>query len=189
MSFVSLPFAPRVYSGAVQGARLGLREFVALALLGIAVAVAWPFLNPNAGAGEPRPVQLGSGPLDTPSASASSPVLSSWTVEAWALAGGGRIFFEEEQRLDIDFVGRPWEVRAQATITLPFPGQWVLLFEHEQPFTVTIDGVAYAVDGGGPGQQSRVVFQHEGGAAMVRVVSQAVDGRLRLRLLAVQPSP
>jgi len=167
--------------------RVGAREVAALALLAIAVAIAWPFLNPNGGSGEPRPVELGTGTAG-PFAAATAPA-PVWTIEARTLDGGRTVSSDESPVLDVDWRDRPWALRARSILVLPSPGLWNLVFEHEQPFTVPIDGAAFAIEGGAPGQQASVVFQYAGTPAVVEVTSEAVDGRLRLRLVTILRVP
>jgi hypothetical protein len=168
----------------VSRPRFGAREAAAIALLALAVVIAWPFLDPNGEAGQPRPVELG----DTPTPAATAP-LPQWRVEILTLAGEPADMVFEGEDLSINWQERPWAVRATTLLALPSPGVWRLVFQHEQPFTVTIDGARYEIGGGAPGQESSVLFQYGGTPVSVEVTSASIEGRLRLRLVAIVQGP
>lgn len=161
----------------------GPREVVALALLAVAVAIAWPYLDPDGSPGQPRPVERG-----TPTMAPLS--ISGWTLEAWIPSADRPVFSGESHVLDVDWDQRPWSLRARAVLTLPAPGLWTLVFEHGQPFRVTVDGGGtYDVAGGGSGVTTPVSFHHPGGELRLEVESWPVGDRLRLRLVSVSGAP
>lgn len=166
--------------------RFGAREAAALALLALAVVIAWPFLDPNGESGQPRPVELGETLTPAPVATAPLPL---WRKEVFTVNWEPADMVFEDEELSIDWHERPWAIRASTVLSLPSEGVWRLVFEHEQPFTVTIDGVRYEIGGGAPGQQSSVLFQYAGTPVSVEVTSASVEGRLRLRLVSIAKAP
>jgi hypothetical protein len=180
---------------------LGVREWVGLALLAVAMAISFTFLDAGArGDVLPRTPDVGV-ILPTPSAESSpSPTqpppnevevpAGSWFVEYYdreSEVANVQDFIEE---LDIEHDGAPfgdfanddWRMTARTEIELE-PGGQVFTLSHDGSVRVLVDGNEVASDSDPiAGERELVVlFQHAGGLATILIEASDVEGAFVLR--------
>jgi hypothetical protein len=180
---------------------LGVREWVGLAMLGVAAFISFTFLN--AGARDnlpPRTPNLGI-PFETasPEPTATATPLppneievpeGSWFVEFYNRDDMGPLVQTFVEALDLSYEGAPfgdfanddWHMTARTELVLE-PGGQVFTLVHDGTVRVQVDGDEVASDtdpSEGP-RELVVLFQHPGGGATIRIEAADVGGPFLLR--------
>ena len=191
--------------GRVRG--LGLREWVALGVLGLGVLFAILFFDPTStdGGTDERPtISLGEAPPTATPTPEPTPTpipitklaepAGGWLVAYFQRsASGGELRIGEGvlERLEVDVPGRPfpdvpddsWRLEASQQVELP-AGRYVFELETDGAVRVTVDGKQLLDQADESGTRRRSVqFDHSGGGVAVVVSVQDTGGPVRLRWL------
>ncbi len=184
--------------------RPGIRDLVPVALVLVALAIAFNFLDPSKGSsggghptislGEPPPTATPTataGPTEMPIAEAPPP--STWVVMFVSISPAGSETIDARyafNTLDFEYEGPPfpdvrddaWKIVAEGTVSLALDGRHAFAFEHDGEARVFVDGheVASRPDGATV-QDVRAVFQHAAGDAIIRIEVRDTGGRLLLK--------
>lgn len=182
----------------------GIRDLVPVALLLVALAIAFNFLDPSKGAsdggrptislGEPPPTATPTAtPAPTEAPVSDVPPPSTWVVMFVSISPAGsetidgRYAFDS---LDFEFPGPPfpdmrddaWKIVAEGTVTIAEGGRQAFTFDHDGEARVFVDGreVGFQPDGG-KAQALRSVFDRAPGQAIIRVEVRDTGGTLLLK--------
>jgi hypothetical protein len=180
---------------------LGVREWVGLALLAVAMAISFTFLDAGArGDLTPRTPDVGV-ILPTPSAEPSpSPTPpppneievpeGSWFVEYFDRGGDEPLVQTFIEELDIEYDGAPfgdfanddWRMTARTEIELE-PGGQVFTLVHDGRVRVLVDGNEVASDSDPIADERELVvlFQHAGGTVTILIEAADMAGPFVLR--------
>ncbi|MBK9341539.1 MAG: hypothetical protein IPN07_00530 [Dehalococcoidia bacterium] len=185
---------------------VGLRELVALGILGLALGFGFMFFDPTSTGNDgkwPATVSLGE-PVptrdpSTPAATATPvPVRElkepggSWFLSYYARSSTGSEFRAAQgfvERLAIDEAGKPfpdftddaWRVEASQQLTLE-PGRYRFGLETDGAVTVMAgDKVVLEAQDSATAQRREVIFDHAGGSVVVLINARDMGGPLRLK--------
>ena len=183
---------------------VGLREWVALGVLGIAALFGFLFFDPTStdgGTEPPATISLGKTPTPTPVVTpTATPVhvtklpqpSGGWLVVYWEnVASGGEVRTGEgySQHLALEFFERPfpdirddaWRLEASQELELD-PGRYSFTLETDGEVKAWIDETQLLDEADSPNvRHSELQFDHPGGRAVLRITVKDRGGPLRIR--------
>ena len=186
---------------------LGRREVVGLGALGVALVLAFIFLDPAASESRqtlPGQISLGETPTPTPVVTptatptppptALGPPPGGWIVgfHQDALSGGSILVAQTATNtLDFAYKSAPfpdvkddaWAMRAEGSFQLA-AGRYLLKLEHEGGLIVTVnDKQVFSEEATNGPRTAAVEFVASGGSAQIRIEARDVKGPFRLKAL------
>ena len=183
---------------------VGLREWVALGVLGIAALFGFLFFDPTStdgGTEKPPTISLGETPTPTPIVTPTATAVpvtklaqptGGWLVIYWEnVASGGEVLTGEgfTPRLALEFFERPfpdirddaWRLEASQEVNLE-PGRYSFTLETDGAVQAWLGDLQLLDEPDSPNvRQSELQFDHPGGRAVLRIGVKDTGGPLRIR--------